>query len=60
LRNADFGLRIKKDARALLLNPKSAFRIPKYVETPKRGQGAQCPDRFKMNAVDILTQIFRE
>jgi hypothetical protein len=30
------------------------------TETPKRGRGAKCPDRFMPKRLNFLAQIFRE
>jgi hypothetical protein len=57
--NADFGLRIQEAAPCP--RPQSEILILQFpLETPRRGQGAQCPDRLIAKKAVDLRQIFSE
>jgi hypothetical protein len=56
----DFGLRIEESSDCFSIRiPQSEIRN-NVIETPKRGRGAKCPDRFMPKRLIFLAQIFRE
>jgi len=56
MRVSDCG--IQKDKRQF--NPQSKIGIPQCMKTRRRGQGAQCPDRFITKKRLICRSSFSE